>query len=129
MTAARRLIDAGRSVVVLEARDRIGGRVWGHPYHDDVKIDVGGTWYGAKQDRLRDLIKEAGLTMYPTFDDGESVLFLDGKAQRYKGLIPKIDLWSLLVLGLTIKRLDWMMKKVPLNEPWRFAKAKDWDCQ
>jgi monoamine oxidase len=129
MTAARRLIDAGHRVVVLEARDRIGGRVWGHPYHDDVKIDVGGTWYGARQDRLRNLIKEAGLSMYPTFDRGDSVLFLDGKAQRYKGLIPKIDLWSLLVLGLTIKRLDWMMKKVPLNEPWRFAKAKDWDSQ
>jgi monoamine oxidase len=77
MTAARKLADAGRSVVVLEARDRIGGRVWGHDYYDGTKIDVGGTWYGAQQDKLRALVSEAGLSMYPTFAAGDSVLFLD----------------------------------------------------
>jgi monoamine oxidase len=129
MSAARRLLDAGRSVTVLEARERIGGRVWGHPYYDDVKIDVGGTWWGARQDKLKALIGEAGLSMYPTNDKGDSVLFLDGKAQRYTGLLPKINLWDLAILGLTIKRLDWMARKLPLNEPWRFKQAKDWDAQ
>jgi monoamine oxidase len=129
MTAARRLMDAGRSVVVLEARNRVGGRVWGHPYYDGVKIDVGGTWLGGGHEKLYALVKEAGLESYPTYDSGDSVLFLNGEAQRYSGLLPKINLYSLAVLGLTIKRLDWMLKKLPLDEPWQSSKAKDWDSQ
>jgi monoamine oxidase len=129
LTAARRLMDAGRTVVVLEARDRVGGRVWGHPFYDDAKIDVGGTWIGGGAERLYGLVKEAGLQSYPTFDDGDSVLVLDGKVQRYTGTLPKIDLFSLAVLGLTIKRLDWMTSQLPLDEPWRSSKARGWDKQ
>jgi monoamine oxidase len=129
MTAARRLLDAGRSVTVLEARDRVGGRVWGHPFYDGERIDVGGTWYGGRQDRLAALLREANLERYPTNDTGDSVLVLDGKVQRYSGLLPKIDMVSLGVLGLTIKRLDWMSQQVPLDEPWSHPNAKDWDAQ
>jgi monoamine oxidase len=129
MTAARRLLDAGHSVTVLEARERTGGRVWGHPYFDGERIDVGGTWYGSGDHRLKALLDEAKLDLYPTNDAGDSVLVLDGKVQRYSGMLPKIDLCSLGVLGLTIKRLDWMSKQLPIDEPWRHPKAKEWDAQ
>jgi monoamine oxidase len=45
MTAARDLHDAGRSVLVLEARDRLGGRTWHKPFAGSEKtIEFGGTW-------------------------------------------------------------------------------------
>ena len=44
--AARDLVAAGRPVVVLEARDRIGGRVWSVDMGDAV-VDLGGSWLHA----------------------------------------------------------------------------------
>jgi monoamine oxidase len=45
MTAARDLHDAGHSVLVLEGRDRLGGRTWFRPYGATGKtIEYGGTW-------------------------------------------------------------------------------------
>ena len=45
MTAARDLHDAGRSVLALEARDRLGGRTWYKPFAGSQKtIEFGGTW-------------------------------------------------------------------------------------
>jgi monoamine oxidase len=44
LTAARRIAQAGRSVLVLEARDRVGGRVWTRVADDGTPFDIGGTW-------------------------------------------------------------------------------------
>jgi len=55
LTAARDLIDAGRSVVVLEARDRVGGRVLNDHTADGTPLEVGGQWVGPTQDRLEQL--------------------------------------------------------------------------
>src|SRR5262249_11316337 len=46
LTAARRITRAGASVIVLEARDRVGGRVWTRPAPNGTPIDMGGTWLG-----------------------------------------------------------------------------------
>jgi monoamine oxidase len=46
IAAARKLQDAGLEVVVLEARDRVGGRVWNREMADGTVVSVGGTWLG-----------------------------------------------------------------------------------
>src|SRR5436190_1756177 len=126
LTAARRLTGAGKSVVVLEARDRVGGRVWTQEY-DGFRLDFGGTFLGPDQDAVRKLVGEFGLETFPTHYEGEKVMTIDGETKRYSGLIPKISPVAVGSLGVGMARLDAMAKKVPLDAPWADRRARRWD--
>ncbi|MBV8304316.1 MAG: FAD-dependent oxidoreductase, partial [Acidimicrobiia bacterium] len=117
LTAARRLTGAGKEVVVLEARDRVGGRVWTQQY-DGFRLDFGGTFLGPRQDAVRALVREVGVETFPTHATGDKVLTLDGTTKRYGGLIPRINALAVAGLGIGMARLDAMAKKVSLDEPW-----------
>ena len=130
LTAAWRLAEAGRSVVVLEARDRIGGRVWTDPLSDGTPIDRGGAWLGPGQDRLYALAAEMGVGTYPTFADGHHLLLRRGRLHRYRGLIPRGVGWAGLVgLGLGIRRIDALARSVPLEAPWTAPGAAALDAR
>src|SRR6478735_3666304 len=83
LTAARRLVQAGRSVVVVEARDRVGGRVWTRPSESGAPIDLGGTFIGPHQDRIHALAAELGVGIHPTNIIGETILAEGDKIHRY----------------------------------------------
>src|SRR5689334_18037140 len=86
LTAALRLTQAGRSVVVLEARDRVGGRVYTQTLPDGSWLDFGGTWFGPGQDYSYALAREMGVPTYPTYVAGESLVVMeDGKIVRNAG--------------------------------------------
>jgi monoamine oxidase len=128
LTAARRLRQAGRSVVVLEARDRVGGRVWTRTSRDGVPIDMGACFVGPHHDRMHALAHEMGVATFKTFVDGDNVLATGGKVRRYRGDIPRISPVALLSAGQGIARLDAMAKKVPVDAPWDAPKAAHWDA-
>src|SRR5215469_11429558 len=128
LTAARRLSQAGRSVVVLEARDRVGGRVWTETSAAGVPVDMGGCFVGPGHDRLHGLAKEMGVATFKTFVEGDNVLATGGRVRRYRGDIPRISPVALASAGQAIARMNAMAKKVPLEAPWTAKKAQAWDA-
>lgn len=85
LTAALRVKQAGHSVALLEARDRVGGRTFTEMRGDGSWIDRGGAWVGTTQDRIHALMDEFGVKTFKQYHDGEAMMVVDGKQYRYWG--------------------------------------------
>ena len=129
LAAARALHAAGREAVVLEARDRVGGRTLNEPIGDDKVVEIGAQWVGPTQDRVLALIGELGLETFPTHVAGVNIFEREGRLGRYSGTIPKVNPVGLAEVGLLLRRLNRMAAQVPPEAPWRAPKAADWDSQ
>jgi monoamine oxidase len=129
LTAARRLQQAGKSVIVLEARDRIGGRIWTEPLSDGTPVDRGGAWLGPKHDAIFGLAREVGVTTYKTWVDGAHLLVDGERIRRYTGLIPKISPLAVGSIAWAQLRIDRLSKQVPLDAPWTAKRATEWDAR
>lgn len=128
LTAALRLKQAGRSVAVLEARDRLGGRTFTEVRPDGCWIDRGGAWIGPGQDRIRALMSEFGIGSYRQYTDGEAMMVVDGEQYRYTGTIPwTMSPWASINLGAGFAELAYLCKSIPLEAPWTARKAEKWD--
>ncbi|WP_062998278.1 flavin monoamine oxidase family protein [Nocardia mikamii] len=128
LTAALRLKQAGRSVALLEARDRLGGRTFTEVRPDGCWIDRGGAWIGPGQDRVRALMGEFGIGSYRQYTDGEAMMVVDGEQYRYTGTIPwTMSPWASINLGAGFAELAHLCKSIPLEAPWDARKAEKWD--
>jgi monoamine oxidase len=128
LSAARRLRDCGKSVALVEARDRVGGRVWNRTAADGTLVSVGGTWLGQRQDRMFELCREFGVEVYPQYERGDTVIHLGGTNRRYSRY-PKVGPFALASLGLAFWQLDRMVKRLPIDEPWKADGARALDSQ
>jgi monoamine oxidase len=129
LTAARRVRQHGSSVVVLEARDRVGGRIWTEHLADGTAVDRGGAWLGPTHDAIFGLAREVGATTYRTHVAGAHLLVGDGTTRRYTGLIPKISPLAVVTIALAQARIDRLAKQVPLDAPWTAKRAAEWDAR
>ncbi|MGV0813100.1 FAD-dependent oxidoreductase [Mycolicibacterium boenickei] len=128
LTAALRLKQAGRSVALLEARDRVGGRTFTEVLDDGTWIDRGGAWIGPGQDRIKALMAEFGVAEYKEYVDGAAMMIIGGKQHRYSGTIPwAMSPWAIANLGAGLLELEIMCRSIPFEAPWEARKAKDWD--
>jgi monoamine oxidase len=123
LAAARKLVAAGREVMVLEARDRVGGRAWNREMADGTIVSAGGTWLGKGQDRMFAICQELGMATYPQYEEGEVLLDIGGAQHRYQGLIPNFGLLHVAALGFGLWRLDRMVKRLPIEAPWKVPGA------
>jgi monoamine oxidase len=129
LTAARRLTEGGKSVVVLEARDRVGGRIWTYQLPDGTRIDRGGAWLGPKHDRIFGLAAEVGVSTYKTWVKGSHLLIDHGRTRRYTGLIPKISPLAIVTLARAQMKLNRMARQLPVEAPWAGKRAREWDSR
>lgn len=134
LSAARTLRRHGKSVVVLEARDRVGGRTLNHHLGHGKVVEIGGQWVGPTQNRVLKLIKDLGLKTFKTYVDGKNVYYRQAnppglRHQTYTGTIPPANPASLVELAKALNSLDTMAQDVPLKAPWNAGQAAEWDGQ
>ena len=128
LSAARRLRAGGRSVTVLEARDRVGGKM----RTDDVAghaADLGAHWIGPTQDRVAALARELGVRTEPQHLDGDAVLVSRGRRRTFSGSLPPLSPLAIAELGVAQLRLDRLRRRVPVEEPWIMGAVTDWDSR
>lgn len=132
LAAAGRLRAAGAEVTVLEARDRVGGRVEGVSTADGTSLEMGGQWLGPTQNRMYELVGELGLQTYPTWNEGRHVVQLGGRRSLMgskRGAIPKLNPFVLADLFQGLTRFTRAANRVPLDEPWSAPGARELDAQ
>jgi monoamine oxidase len=127
LAAARILHQANKKFILLEARDRLGGRTHTIRFDDGKYADVGGQWIGPTQDRMYALANEHNISWYDTFNEGKNILDLNKSIRTYTGLIPKLDIPSLINIDFLLKKLERLAQQIPLASPWLAPKAKQWD--
>ena len=127
LTAARDLVAAGLSVVVLEARDRVGGRLWTSEIDGQVR-EVGGQWVSPDQDALIDTLAQLGLDTFSRYRDGESVYIgSDGEAKRFEGeIFPASELTQGELVRM-IAVLDELVAGIDVAAPWEHPRAREYD--
>jgi monoamine oxidase len=150
LAAARALRKAGLSVVVLEARTRVGGRV----HNQDLAangfpgrvVEMGGQFVGPlpgepatasiptqavanPQDRVLALAKELGIGTFPTYNAGNYLNFVQGQSIPYSSSTRIPPDPSTVNSGVALGLLNQMARQVPRDAPWSAPRAREWDAE
>ena len=131
LTAADALRADGIECLVVEARDRVGGRVQTEPLsgYPDAWVDHGGQWLGPGQDLAYALLDRLGLTTMPTNVVGDKLLLFRGRSARYAGRVPRLPAVALADVGQAQWRFDRLAARVDPTHPWRTPRASELDGQ
>lgn len=131
MVAAYTLLKARRSVIVIDALPRVGGRSWSTTLSNGKFFDVGAGWVSTRSEIIQDLIQEFRLQTYFTVgrDPGDglnTLVGLNGQVDRYSEFPPLSD-EALLQLGIAIETINDLSESVPTDEPWTAPQAEEFD--
>ncbi|EUC41817.1 hypothetical protein COCMIDRAFT_40065 [Bipolaris oryzae ATCC 44560] len=132
LTAARDLLKAGKSVVVLEGRDRVGGKVYNKPLKNGGVTEVGAEFVGPTQDKVLQMIADLGLETFDTYAEGKTVLYLNGTKSTYNpdpqlGGAPPLEEAALVQIASARIQLDAWAAELNVGAPWSHPRASEWD--
>uniref|UniRef100_A0A8C9M9Y1 Amine oxidase n=1 Tax=Panthera tigris altaica TaxID=74533 RepID=A0A8C9M9Y1_PANTA len=128
LSAAKLLAEHEVNVLVLEARDRVGGRTYTVRNEHVNYVDVGGAYVGPTQNRILRLSKELGLETYKVNVCERLVQYVKGKTYPFRGAFPPV--WNpiaYLDYNNLWRTMDNMGKEIPADAPWEAPHAKEWD--
>src|SRR5699024_3652134 len=133
LMAAYTLKKAGKSVAVVEARDRVGGRTWNGKVKDinsnEHLIEIGGQWISPDQTRLIDLVNELGLATFKRYRDGENVyLAPDGTRHTYTGDVMPVSDKTNTEMEKLINLLNAKVDEMDVESPWEMPNAAELDA-
>lgn len=128
MTAAWRLVQAGKSVAVLEASDRLGGRTLTRKGSDGAALDLGAQYVGPSQTRILNLAAELGIAVFKGYGPGDGLLDYQGRRFRLPdGAFALADA-DLEEFGRVTAAINALAAQVPLDAPQNAPKARAWDA-
>ncbi|MBE9373090.1 flavin monoamine oxidase family protein [Saccharopolyspora sp. HNM0983] len=127
LTAARTLTGAGRTVAVLEARDRVAGRTLGQRMSTGVPVEMGGQWIGRTQTEVLKLVVELGLETFPTYDSGSAVTLHNGERTTYSDGTFGLSEQAAVEVGRLQAELEALADTVSLSSPWESPQAAELD--
>jgi monoamine oxidase len=128
LSTARVLTRRGHDVVVLEGRDRVGGRSYTTTIAG-VPVDFGATFVGPTQDEVLKLAAELDCKTVPTYNHGKNLIRWRGRVRSYRSTIPKLSILELLDVSRIQWRFDRLARQIPLVDPWTPAAAHRLDDQ
>jgi monoamine oxidase len=136
LQAATDIAAKGRSVIVLEARDRVGGRTLNHALgkaHPGKIVEIGGQWVGPTQTKLLALAKDLGVKTFKTYNEGNNIYYRNGTKTPYQangplGAVPP-DPQGVADAFSAILKMNDMAKTLDVSAPWKAANAREWDSQ
>jgi putrescine oxidase len=127
LAAASQLVSEGREVVVLEARDRVGGRLWNTEIGGEAN-ELGGEWVAPYHTRLHELLPELGIELFPAYRDGDDVYVdEDGRTHRHSGEASGLSSASERALKEGDAKLDALAKELDPEAPWEHPRARELD--
>ena len=131
LSAAKEITAKGRSVLVLEARNRVGGRMLNHDIGGGHVTELGGQFVGPTQGQLIGLADELGVQRFDCFDEGLNIYYSNGTKQPFSDQLPTGSAPAGVApeAAAAVAQLDQMSTQVPVDEPWKSPNATDWDSQ
>ena len=128
LVAARNLRRRGASVLVVEARNRVGGRLLNEEVGEGSVIEAGGAFVGPTQDHVLALAEDLRVPTFKSYATGDNIYVKDGQAIPYTGTIPP-DPAILPDAGQLQERINRMAAEIDVSAPWSHPDAAEWDRQ